>query len=446
MHNRHQVSTRGGFFGRKMVGEIEISPQAVKLSELIERMSGIGGKFNPNMDPVKKIIEHDGPAQLFNGRRPESDNAFEYLNTNLPDDARILLPDIFDQTGEYLKKIPLTIFLDKLANSTSDEDVIALIAELSKFLHPYYEVLQYQLNTNAKSSETGFNSHTIENHVKFVWERVWWLLKLLGADQSHIALAALNVFLHDIGNLIDRELHALFVYYMAQQISTEESDNLQLLLIPATAHDEKVVIPVIQELARKAAGDKEFFRLVAQHFDSTHLSLLVADKLDIGWRRFVNGKSNDYEKATKDPHFWVNLFCKSPEISIDKSNGVCYVDLDFSVYPDSEYLQALSINFPKIIKRQNTRNGYKFAGKPELFKPREENPDASYFELWQVEISKLYHKRLMIVAMGLMSMFNAREVVFRYQDSDRFPSAKYHGQRINKSFTRKEVYEFMKKE
>ena len=127
----------------------------------------------------------------------------------------------------------------------------------------------------------GYTEH-IFAHVTAVAEKAGYILKTLGYDARMVELAKIAGYLHDIGNLVNRDDHSQSGAVMAFLILDHlkfPPEEIGMIVSVIGDHDEGTGVPVSPLAA----------------------ALILADKSDVRWNRVRN-----QDKSTFDIHDRVN--------------------------------------------------------------------------------------------------------------------------------------------
>jgi len=149
----------------------------------------------------------------------------------------------------------------------------------------------------------GFTEHSFA-HVSRTAEDAGYILKTLGHPERDVELARISGYLHDIGNLVNRENHSLSGAIMAFRILEELGFNAADIATVTTAignHDEGTGVPVNHVCA----------------------ALILADKSDVRRSRVRNT-----EIAGFDIHDRVNYSVKKSVLKINEEHTLIKLKLN----------------------------------------------------------------------------------------------------------------------
>lgn len=144
-------------------------------------------------------------------------------------------------------------------------------------------------------SALGYTEHSFA-HVTAVAEKAGYILKTLGYDERLVELAKIAGYLHDIGNLVNREEHSQSGAIMAFRILDHLNfppEEIGQIVAAIGNHDEGTGVPVSPLAA----------------------ALILADKSDVRRNRVRNR-----DEATFDIHDRVNYAVEHAELRFQEDN------------------------------------------------------------------------------------------------------------------------------
>ena len=143
------------------------------------------------------------------------------------------------------------------------------------------EISTYIRQADMSLSALGFTEHSFA-HVTIVAEKAGYILQTLGYDKRLVELAKIAGYLHDIGNLVNREEHsqsgAIIAFRILDHLNFPP-EEVGLIVTAIGNHDEGTGVPVSPLAA----------------------ALILADKSDVRRNRVRN-----QDKSTFDIHDRVN--------------------------------------------------------------------------------------------------------------------------------------------
>ena len=148
----------------------------------------------------------------------------------------------------------------------------------------------------------GYTEHSFA-HVTKVAEEVGYILSTLDFSEREVEVAKIAAFMHDIGNLVNREDHSQSGALMAFRILDKmgmEPDELATVVTAIGNHDEGNGVPVNPIAA----------------------ALILADKSDVRRSRVRNR-----DVSTFDIHDRVNFSVTESKLTIDKDAGQILLDI-----------------------------------------------------------------------------------------------------------------------
>ena len=174
------------------------------------------------------------------------------------------------------------------------------------------EISTYIRQADMSLSALGFTEHSFA-HVTIVAEKAGYILQTLGYDKRLVELARIAGYLHDIGNLVNREEHsqsgAIIAFRILDHLNFPP-EEVGLIVTAIGNHDEGTGVPVSPLAA----------------------ALILADKSDVRRNRVRN-----QDKSTFDIHDRVNYSVKKAELKINEAHTI--IKLKLSV--DTRYGSAM---------------------------------------------------------------------------------------------------------
>ena len=143
------------------------------------------------------------------------------------------------------------------------------------------EINIYIRQADLSLSALGYTEHSFA-HVTAVAEKAGYILETLGYDARMVELAKIAGYLHDIGNLVNRDDHSQSGAVMAFLILDHlkfPPEEIGMIVSVIGDHDEGTGVPVSPLAA----------------------ALILADKSDVRWNRVRN-----QDESTFDIHDRVN--------------------------------------------------------------------------------------------------------------------------------------------
>ena len=164
------------------------------------------------------------------------------------------------------------------------------------------EISTYIRHADMSLSALGFTEHSFA-HVTIVAEKAGYILQTLGYDKRLVELAKIAGYLHDIGNLVNREEHSQSGAIIAFRILDHldfPPEEVGLIVTAIGNHDEGTGVPVSPLAA----------------------ALILADKSDVRRNRVRN-----QDKSTFDIHDRVNYSVKKAELKINEAHTIIKLKL-----------------------------------------------------------------------------------------------------------------------
>lgn len=189
---------------------------------------------------------------------------------------------------------------DKIVNLERlkrDKEVVALIKSADKQL----EMI-------------GYTEHGLR-HANLVSERSYYILKKLEYDERKACLASITGFLHDIGNVVNRDKHehmsAIIAYQILKRMKMPYSEILQVVSALGNHHEEDGT--PISEISA---------------------ALIIADKSDVHRTRVRNP-----ELVKFDIHDRVNYAVTKSILNVDNKRIIFNLKIDIKIAPVMEYFE-----------------------------------------------------------------------------------------------------------
>lgn len=197
-------------------------------------------------------------------------------------------------------------------------------------------VKTYILRADHCMKEMGYTEHGL-GHVGKVANVAGNILRDLGYDEKKIELAKISAYLHDIGNLVNRDDHSQTGAVMAFRILNElgfDPVDIAVIVSAIGNHDEGTGIPV----------------------DEVAAALILADKSDVRRSRVRNE-----DTATFDIHDRVNFSVTDSLLLIDteKKQVVLNLSIDTKYSSVMEYFEIF-LNRMIMCKKAAEKLGLEF--------------------------------------------------------------------------------------
>ena len=164
------------------------------------------------------------------------------------------------------------------------------------------EISTYIRQADMSLSALGYTEHSFA-HVTIVAEKAGYILQTLGYDKRLVELAKIAGYLHDIGNLVNREEHsqsgAIIAFRILDHLNFPP-EEVGLIVTAIGNHDEGTGTPVSPLAA----------------------ALILADKSDVRRNRVRN-----QDTSTFDIHDRVNYSVKKAELKINEAHTIIKLKL-----------------------------------------------------------------------------------------------------------------------
>lgn len=167
----------------------------------------------------------------------------------------------------------------------------------------------------------GYTEHGIR-HATWVSKNTSYVLKELGYNRRIVELGEIAGFLHDIGNLINREHHAQVGAVLAGKILEEEGfdlDEVTDVMMAIGNHHEEDGYPV----------------------SILSAALILADKADVHRSRVRKGTIKNLDNLQKDIHDRVNYSATRSYIEVEPTKKIVRykIDVDTKIAPVLDYFR-----------------------------------------------------------------------------------------------------------
>ena len=153
----------------------------------------------------------------------------------------------------------------------------------------------YITRADESLSALGYTEHSFA-HVSRVAEVSGYILETLGYSDRDVELARIAGYLHDIGNLVNREDHSLTGAVMAFRILENmgfEASDIATITTAIGNHDEGTGIPVNHVCAALILADKSDVRRTrVRNSDATHFD--IHDRVNYSVKKSVLKINEDH--------------------------------------------------------------------------------------------------------------------------------------------------------
>ncbi len=178
------------------------------------------------------------------------------------------------------------------------------------------DIRTYIIHADKSLEALGFTEHSFA-HVEKVSQTARYILETLGFDSHQIELAQIAAFLHDIGNLVNREEHSQSGAVMAFRILDKldmPSEDVATIVTAIGNHDEGTGVAV----------------------NAVAAALIIADKTDVRRSRVRNT-----DISTFDMHDRVNYSVRKSTVDIneEKTSLILTLDIDTNFGAVMDYFE-----------------------------------------------------------------------------------------------------------
>ena len=178
------------------------------------------------------------------------------------------------------------------------------------------EVRTYIKQADASLKAMGYTEHSLA-HATICAEKAGMLLKGLGYSKHEIELARIAAYMHDMGNVINREDHAqsgaVMVFRILDKMGMKPEDTAAIITAIGN-HDEKTAFPV----------------------NAIAAAVILADKTDVRRSR-VRSRDTIYS----DIHDRVNYAVEKTELKLnnEEKNLTVYFIIDTEISSVMDYFE-----------------------------------------------------------------------------------------------------------
>ena len=165
------------------------------------------------------------------------------------------------------------------------------------------DIKTYITHADKSLEALGYTEHSFA-HVGKVSDTAKYILSTLNYGEKQIELACIAAYLHDIGNLVNRQEHSQSGAVMAFRILSNlgtDADDIATIVTAIGNHDEGTGVAV----------------------NAVAAALIIADKTDV---RRTRVRNNDI--ATFDIHDRVNYSVKNSQVNINEEKTVITLNLE----------------------------------------------------------------------------------------------------------------------
>jgi len=172
-------------------------------------------------------------------------------------------------------------------------------------------------SANQQTGAIGYTEHG-ERHALTTADGARFILKALGHDARRCEIAAVAAYLHDIGNVVTRHMHAQTGALLAKDILSD---------LGFTLEEVATVMGAVANHEESEGG---------QPVSAVSAAVIIADKSDVHRSRVRNPKTTSF-----DIHDRVNYAATSAEIKVSRRDKRITLQLavDTSVSPLMEYFE-----------------------------------------------------------------------------------------------------------
>lgn len=238
--------------------------------------------------------------------------------------------------------------LHKIFQTDNNGERISMSNVTYYYIENNKDVQTYINHADAALQSIGFTEHS-NAHVERAAATAFMILNTLGYDERTCELAQIAAYMHDIGNVVNRQNHAQTGAVMAFRLLDRlgmPADEICKIISAIGNHDEGSAAPVTPIAA----------------------ALIIADKSDVRRSRVRTAEGEfipNAENLAKDIHDRVNYAVESSQLSFseDKKELILTLKIDLKISSVMEYFeiflqrmslckraaQSLGVNFGLVI-------------------------------------------------------------------------------------------------
>lgn len=181
------------------------------------------------------------------------------------------------------------------------------------------EEVKALLQTSAlQMTALGYTEHSFR-HSRLVSNKVGEILEHINCDKHTVELGKIAGYLHDIGNAVNRDRHAMsgsiLAYDMLVRMGMDYYDAVSIMVAIAN-HDEDAGHPVNQITA----------------------ALILADKADVHRSKVTNKDIVNF-----DIHDRVNYSATSSKLLVEEKKALLLIEIDTTICPIIDYFEIFLI-------------------------------------------------------------------------------------------------------
>lgn len=169
-------------------------------------------------------------------------------------------------------------------------------------------------STQEQMTSLGYTEHSFR-HCRLVSNKCGEILTCVGADERTVELGKIAGYVHDIGNAVNRNHHAISGSLLAYDILVRKGmlyEDAAAIMMAVANHDE---------------GEGQPVNLISA-------ALILSDKADVHRSRVTNRKTETF-----DIHDRVNYASTRSTLSVEKKAAKLEIEIDTSICPVMDYFE-----------------------------------------------------------------------------------------------------------
>ena len=183
-----------------------------------------------------------------------------------------------------------------------------------KDIHDSKELKVLLQSTSIQMTSLGYTEHSFR-HCRLVSNKCGEILRCVGADERIIELGRIAGYIHDIGNSVNRNHHAISGALLAYDILVRKGmpyEDAAEVMMAIANHDEGEGQPV----------------------NPISAALILSDKADVHRSRVTNPVSDSF-----DIHDRVNYASTRSTLEVEDNKAKLEIEIDTSICPVMDYFE-----------------------------------------------------------------------------------------------------------
>jgi len=196
------------------------------------------------------------------------------------------------------------------------------------------EVKVLLMASSQQMSSLGFTEHSFR-HCRLVSNKCGEILQQIGEDEQSVELGRIAGYIHDIGNAVNRNHHAMSGALLAYDMLLRKGmsyEDASAVMMAIANHDEGEGSPVSKMAA----------------------ALILSDKADVHRSRVTNRSPKTF-----DIHDRVNYAATTSTLIVEDQKAKLAIEIDTSICPVMDYFEIF-LNRMKMCRKAATFLGLTF--------------------------------------------------------------------------------------